>query len=264
MKDWEKFEISCTGYLNSSFGKYAQFIHTGGSDSTKPDIAVVLNNGKRFYMEAKKCPAQCGQFVLIPDIKKRIFKYSDGNSEPLNFNSEAIIKHMNNFFDEYMNAGTAGKDICLNNGSAIFSEWIINSYKNRGVRFIITDDEMILPIEKFVSYFEVTACYRIKRSGSGNVGQKNINEISKYLKKNFTIKDCFQQEKKLFISSDIDLHDRRFFFNETEYMISRRESKYEIRRLSNTFNANVIFSIGRKPDIEGLSSEEFISFLAEV
>ena len=110
MKDWEKFEISCTGYLNSSFGKYAQFIHTGGSDSTKPDIAVVLNNGKRFYMEAKKCPAQCGQFVLIPDIKKRIFKYSDGNSEPLNFNSEAIIKHMNNFFDE-LEIGTTYKDM---------------------------------------------------------------------------------------------------------------------------------------------------------
>ena len=34
MISWEAFELDCTNYLNNKFGKYATFIHQGGSDST--------------------------------------------------------------------------------------------------------------------------------------------------------------------------------------------------------------------------------------
>lgn len=65
----ENFEIECKNYLNKRFGAYARFIHQGGSDSTIPDILVKTNSGKEFYIDAKHCLAQCGQFVLLPDIK---------------------------------------------------------------------------------------------------------------------------------------------------------------------------------------------------
>lgn len=76
MSIWEDFEIDCTDYLNKAFGEYAYFIHQGGSDSTAPDILVKTNKGTSFYIEAKHCPAQCGQFVLLPDVKSSTFIYS--------------------------------------------------------------------------------------------------------------------------------------------------------------------------------------------
>lgn len=50
-------------------------------------------------------------------------------------------------------------------------------------------------------------------------------------------------------------------YNGYEYMFSQRGSEYEIRKLSNTFNANVIFSIDLKPTINGANENRFIAYL---
>jgi len=50
----------------------------------------------------------------------------------------------------------------------------------------------------------------------------------------------------LFVKADKDIHNLRFIFDGFEYMFSRRDNRYEVRRLSNTFNSNVIFSISLK------------------
>ena len=68
MPIWEDFELKCTDYLKKNFGQYAEYYHQGGADSTVPDILVKAENGKSFYIEVKHCPAQCGQFVLSPDL----------------------------------------------------------------------------------------------------------------------------------------------------------------------------------------------------
>ena len=48
--------------------------------------------------------------------------------------------------------------------------------------------------------------------------------------------------KKFFVNSSAPMSNIRFTIGENEYMFSLRdENYYEIRRLSNTFNANVIF-----------------------
>ena len=79
MKEWEQFENEATKFLNSRFGSYARFFQKGGSDSTIPDIRVETHTGKTFYIEAKHSPAQCGQFVLLPDIESGHFRYSEKN-----------------------------------------------------------------------------------------------------------------------------------------------------------------------------------------
>ena len=84
LTNWIDFEIECTDYLNKSFGAYARFIHQGGSDSTIPDILVETNHGNSFYIDAKHCPAQCGQFVLLPNILSQKFEYSRKNISKLN------------------------------------------------------------------------------------------------------------------------------------------------------------------------------------
>ena len=76
MADWLVFEEQCTQYLNDKFGDQASFCHLGSADSTVPDIRVETKSGKKFYMDAKLAPAQCGQFVLLPDVVNRRFVFS--------------------------------------------------------------------------------------------------------------------------------------------------------------------------------------------
>lgn len=261
MSNWSAFEQSCADYLNSTFGKYAVFECKGGSDSTISDIKVITKSGKQFYLEAKSCPAQCGQFVLFPDEETKSFRYSDKNVSPINPYSTAIINHMNSYFKQFREAGTAGRGIVFENGSAVFASWIIQAYKNKGVRFVITNGKVILPIDDFAGFFDITATYRIKKSGSGKVGNTKINAVENFLKATEKIQKFWAEDGKLFVSSKRPLHGKRFSIDKEEYMFSKRDTMYEIRKLSRTRNGNVIFSIDSKKNIPGLSDQKFISFL---
>ena len=101
MSSWQEFEVECTDYLNETFGNYAAFYHEGGSDSTIPDIRVETNTNRIFYIDAKHCPAQCGQFVLLPNISTRTFEYSSLNANRINAHAIEIINFMNGDFDEF-------------------------------------------------------------------------------------------------------------------------------------------------------------------
>ena len=261
MSVWKDFEESSVIYLNKTFGDYANFILQGGSDSNKEDILVKRENGKDFYIEAKHSPAQCGQFVLLPNIQKQEFEYSSKNFTTINQYSQRIIDYMNSYFEEFKEAGTAGKTIEFENCENIFVSWILDYYKTKGAKFFITNQNIIFPIEQFSEYFTVSAKYRIKRSGSSAVGNKYINNVEKYIKDNFPIKYIEKSEDKLFIASNVNLHNKRFIIDGYEFMISARDDKYEIRKLSNTFNANVIFSVHLKDNKEGISITEFIKIL---
>ena len=85
-----------------------------------------------FYIDVKHCPAQCGQFVLLPNIAAGRFEYSPLNVNRINNSARRIMEYMNEAFDEFREAGTAGKDIDMINGSEIFANWIIQTYKNKG------------------------------------------------------------------------------------------------------------------------------------
>lgn len=262
MSKWEDFEIECTKYLNERYGKYATFTHQGGSDSTTPDIFVNTNSGSKFYIEAKHSPAQCGQFVLIPDIATQSFTYSTLNSNNINIYSQKIIQHMNTQFEEFKEAGTTGKDIIMSNGEDVFSFWIIENYQAKNTRYFITNNYTIFPIENFQEYFNVTAKYRVKRSGSSDVGKSNCSFILNYINSHdYAVQSTRIAGSKLFVVSNRQLHNKRFILSGYEYMFSLRDSEYEVRKLSNTFNANVIFSIESKTSKLGLSPEEFVKAL---
>lgn len=259
---WENFEIKCTDYLNDKFGRYANFIHQGGPDSTIPDILVITNSGNTFYIDVKHSPAQCGQFVLLPNLDTKSFEYSSLNVNHINQYAKMIIEHMNNDFDGFREAGTAGKDINMTNGSDIFTNWIIQIYSAKGVEFFITNNYTILPISRFRDYFEVSAKYRTKRSGSDNVGKSKLKPVMEYINShNYNITDFCVNGDKLFVTSPQQLHNQRFILEGNEFMFSRRDEKFEIRKLSNTHNANVIFSIKYKSFTPGITDDEFITYL---
>ncbi|MCV3728320.1 hypothetical protein OF376_00765 [Ureaplasma miroungigenitalium] len=243
MENWKVFELKSVEYLNQKYVNY--FEHLGFSDSTTSDIKYI-NGHKTFFIEAKMPQAQSGQFVLLPDKKNKKFIFSPRNKSEIDGNVESIINFMNNDFDKYQNAGTKGEDIDL--PQYLVSDWIINSYKRLGVKFFITygKDFIIFPIERYSEYFEISCKYRVKKSGSNDVPKSRQDEVRKKLNQ---MSFSYKELDNFIISSNDNIDKLKFSVNDGNYMIRLLENNlYRIRKLSNTYNANVIFSIKLKKE----------------
>lgn len=229
MTTWKDFEATCAKYLNDKFRDYADFSPFGRSDSTKPDILVKLANNKNFYIDVKHSPAQCGQFVLIPNTERQAFEYSSKNVSSINVYATKIINFMNSNFETYRNAGTVGKYIKLPNSNEIFSNWIIKIYKEKGVRFFITNNYIIFPLEQVEKYFYIFAKYRIKRSGSCNVSRCRIDDIKNFiLSSDYSISDIKFIQDKLFVTSNENINKEKFILGKYEHMFAKNDNYYEI------------------------------------
>ena len=150
---------------------------------------------------------------------------------------------MNRNFDAFHNVGTIGVNIAID--KKIFASWIIDYYKTKNTKYFITkgDNYIIIPLEKIDEYFDIKASYRVKKSGSSDPSNTNIGEIIYFLE-NYNIE--FQLEindKKLYIITVNDIESKIKINNYTYQFNKISEYKYNVRRLSNTSNANVIFSI---------------------
>lgn len=260
MKEWEEFEKAVETYLNQNFGEYASFTLLGGSNSTKSDILVKPKTKQSFYIDAKHSPAQCGQFVLLPNIEKREYIYSPKNKAPLDNAAQRIIDHMNQNFDKFLEAGTAGEEIVFTGCEKVFAERIITVYNYKKCKFFITNNYLIFPVSNILDFFNIRAMYRVKRSGSTYVGTKDLKRVSDYiLEKGYNIDEFIFDGKKLFAISKQNLHKRKFIFGKYEYMFSEKnDNKYEVRKLSNTFNSNVIFDVSLKNNVSKTDINDFL------
>lgn len=253
---WKMFEKECVDFLNKTYGNTCQFKHCGGSDSTVPDILVKTNTGKSFYIEIKMPLAQCGQFVLLPNNETRNFIYSKTNKTPLNDFSEEIINYMNKNFDMFSTSGTKGEEIQFDNSEIVFRNWILKHYEELNVKLIITKHHsnfIILPINKLSDYFTINGIYRIKKSGSKSVGKKNCNKVLEYIQANYDLHCSRIYNDKLYVTLAENKQNKKFFIDKNEFMFSLKNDtnryEFEVRKLSNTNNANVIFSIRLKLNI---------------
>lgn len=241
----EKFEIRCYEYLKKFYKtKSTDFYHEGGMDSTKSDIAAIKNGKIVFYIEAKDASAQSGQFVLLPNEDTKTFVFSPRNKSEPNEMTNIIIDYMNSNFQRFNNAGTSGEKLNINTN--IFADWIIEHYENKNVRYVISCDKdyVIFPIRKFKQYFDIVANYRIKKSGSREPAQKDIFLIKQYISNYYSTAEFVQQDKKLYVEIAEPITTDRFILGKYTFYLSKQTSnKYEIRKLSNTYNMNVIFSI---------------------
>lgn len=248
MKAWKVFEKDCYKYLNDTYGSICIFEPLGDSDSTKPDIRAICKNNEKFYIETKEKESQCGQFVLFPDLATHEFEYSTKNKSSLNHYSREIINYMNCNFTDFLNAGTKGCSIDL--PKEIFYNWIKKYYLLKGVRFFITkfeNDYIVFPVEKFEKYFDVSAKYRVKKSGSSDPARSNIPEIMEILNENKIPYEISIKDKKTFIKTATNINGVKLLGKKYSYLFNEIEQYiYNVRKLSNTKNANVIFSIKLK------------------
>lgn len=245
MKPGEQFELFCYEYLQNTYkNKETHFYHEGGMDSTKSDIAVIKNGQIDFYIEAKDALAQSGQFVLFPDEDKKVFIFSRRNRSKPNEMTDIIIEYMNSNFCRFNNAGTAGKSLDID--TDVFADWIIEYYKSKNVKYVISYDSdfVIFLIRKFEQYFNIVASYRIKKSGSCEPAKKDISIVKHMVKSHYSTSSFYEEGKKLFVDISEKITNDKFVLGDYTYYLSERNfGKYEVRRLSNTYNMNVIFSI---------------------
>lgn len=245
MRPGEHFELLCYEHLKEFYKTdKTDFHHDGGMDSTKSDIAVIKNGKIDFYIEAKAALAQSGQFVLLPNEEKRCFIFSPRNHSKPNEMTDIIIDYMNSDFHRFNNAGTAGQALDID--TDIFADWIVKHYKDKNVRFVISydNDYVIFPISKFEQYFKIIANYRVKKSGSGKPAKKYLPEIEQMIKAYYSTTSFSQEGTKLFVDISEKITQDKFVLGKYTYYLSQQSSgSYEIRKLSNTYNMNVIFSI---------------------
>lgn len=261
MRPGEQFELRCYEYLKQFYKtQETDFYHEGGMDSTKSDIAAIKNGEIDFYIEAKDASAQSGQFVLLPDEEKERFVFSPRNHSEQNEMTDIIINYMNSDFQRFNNAGTAGE--ALNIDTKVFANWIIEHYKSKNVKYVISCDKdyVIFPIRRFEQYFNIFANYRIKKSGSGSPAKKDISAVEQLIKECYTTAQFSLEGKKLFVNISENVHMDRFTLGDYTYYLSERNSgNYEVRRLSNTYNMNVIFSIDLIKEQDDDDLDEFKS-----
>lgn len=239
--NWKEFEVFCVTYLNKTYGN--KFAKKGESDSTTSDILFTGNNP--FYIEAKMPHSQCGQFVLIPNRAEYKFDYSPKNKSEINPYTQEIMQFMSENFSEYANLSTKGKIVPL--PESVFVNWIKEYYKSKGVKFFITynADFIIFPIEHFEHYFNVSCTYRIKKSGSRHLNSKSLPDFKQALDK----EGISYTMRGLELHSDENIHDKRISGDDKDFLIKENNGAYHVKILSNTFNANVIFSISLKNNI---------------
>ena len=247
---WKEFEQECYNYLQKKYSnEEVLFIKLGEEDSTKPDILVSLSADEEFYIETKEAKAQCGQFVLLPNDSVSVFEYSPRNKSLLDTYSSSIIYHMNNRYNQYRNAGTRGVSIDLD--QMIFVNWIKNYYGNKGVKFFITKGStgyIIFPLEKFEKYFDVTAKYREKKSGSAKPSKNDLSIVERILVSNYVNDYAIRFEgKKMHVTTEKEINKMQVEVGEYAYLFKKyANNDYIVTRLSNTYNSNVIFSISLK------------------
>lgn len=255
MEKWKICEEECLKYLKLNFSdKYYDFKGEGGSDSTKSDVLLTKSGIAIFYIETKMEQAQCGQFVAFPNEDEKSFYYSRSNLYPENLYSQLILEKMAENFDRYKNPSTNGIEVLMD--KSYFYSWIFEFYKEKGVKYFITEKEVgnnnmssdnfiIFPIEHFNRYFDVTAIYRKKKSGSANPTENNFDEIKRLASdEGFLVSEIYKQEKYTYVNMNAVCRTYKITgYKDTYQFKGVSENTFKVTKLSNTSNPNVIFLI---------------------
>ena len=252
MKKWENFERDISDYVNDLLRNYDITVRKlGSSDSTIPDIEIVLNkSNKKFFIETKMPLSQTSQFVV--EIKNGQFIYGSKNKFKSNKFSEEIIELLNNDFDFYKNVTQTGMVVPVPETIAV--GWIASNMENKNVKFIISIDssnnKKIIPLNEFDAFFNIKTILRRKKSGSQSIPKRFYDDFKRQIENRFTKYKIFSENNKLFISIPVDLSKKECYIESNllndgkRYFLSQKDKNiYEVKLTSATNNPNIIFEL---------------------
>ncbi len=253
---WKKNEEEIYNDIKMNYStENTKFIHEGGSDSTEPDIKVFINKKNKFNIEVKSKKSQAGQFVVLDECG--VFIPSAQNKTEVNSYSEYLISHMNKNYKLFKDTGTAsvklqGKEV-QENAIGWIKDYYTNIKKSPYFAFKAKNKVHIIKTDNLDKYFVIEANYRIKRSGSSDLPKKNIIEVENYFKNTFSADSTIATiDGKSYLRTNESLPVKSTLktdFGYEIYISNFTNKGYLIKKLSNTFNRNVIFSIKHNGEI---------------
>ena len=215
---------------------------------------MFIDGQNKFNIEVKSPSAQSGQFVVLEESGKLVFSSRNKSN---NEEAEPFLVYMNANYDKFAKANTAG--IKLEMDVDEYNAWIIRHYLNKNSQFVITYDGqsfVIFPTKQYGKYFQTTCKYRIKTSGSNEVPIYMINDVVRL----FNGTSHRYESKKLYVKSLTEYSKGDYLtLGEYNYRVSEKSSDgyLYIRRLSNTRNPNVIFSVSLKRGQDAIDLNTF-------
>ncbi len=262
---WKQFEANVFHALKNLETPSLQFQEGGSCDSTIPDIKVYKNNCFSQSLECKFSQSQGAQFVVLWEDNN--FKYSPLNRNPETPETKKIITLMNNskeYFSKIFDP-SENDSVAFDIAEEISTNHFINYYSSKKTSYIISSnyldhDFKIIPLNKIGKNFILNAVYRIKRSGSRALPRRDYS-IAK-----IKFKEKYNQEISDFnniIFMNPLSRKECYFGDNREYFLSLNEdNSYRVRKLSNTYNANVIFTLSLKTNTpDSISMETLIANL---
>ena len=219
-----------------------------------------MHNGARILnIECKYYKSQSSQFVVFENNKDKLFYFSPRNKS-LESDALPIINHLNANYEYYSKNSNNAKGntslICENN---LMSDFIIKNMKNKASVIISSDFTnnfdlkrplTISNVTDIAENYSVSGEYRHKKSGSRPTIKKHLTNFQHkaemindrfYVYDPYKKLDDYQDNKKLFLSKDVVMSGYR-----------------EIRKISNTNNRNIIFSLKLKDDAKVHTSKDFL------
>jgi hypothetical protein len=252
LQKWEIFQNEATDFLSNYFNIY--FSMEGGFDSTTSEITARNKNQVLTSIEAKFCPAQAGQIVLLSHSNK--FSFSDKSKNNSNSYTEEIIKYLNSNYASFKGANTASipVDLC---DSTLFN-WVKTVYSEKNVEWIIASkkfnkltvaDLLFIPLKDIENYFDISIVFRRKKTGNTHIPGKDIIDFKTQLdliSSDYTIK---KTDNKYLLT----LNSRISNFNiGSKYLLSMTnvDCQYFIKKKDINTNPNIMFQLNLKDNIE--------------
>lgn len=206
-------------------------------------------NALLFNIEAKYSPSQAGQIVIID--KNGYFEFSSKSKNPKVTSTDILINHINANYDTYSHVNKSSISIDIN--SNILYHFIEEQYQIKSNQWIISssnksnltnDTVCLIPTNELRNNFDVSASLRRKKSGTSEV-PKNSREEAKIIIRSICNNPIFEErDKKIFLHGDIGQHP--LLLPSNLYLSKKDTNKYEIRKRSNTNNANIMLSLKLK------------------
>ncbi len=263
MQKWEEFEQNATEFLTQLHPDFT-FKNIGSTNSNAPDIEVYnAKNRNIFNIEAKYTPSQAGQIVVLD--QDGTFEYSNKSKNTKVVSTDLLINHLNNNYDTYAEVAQSSIPIVVDKN--ILYSFIEEQYRIKKNEWIIASNVAsslkssslcLIPISKIRNNFIVSAVLRRKKSGTSEI-PKSMRSQAKEIINSICDKPYFEEVgKKMYFYGDIGSHS--CVLPENIYLSKKDTNKYEIRKRSNTNNANIMFSLELK-DSYSYMEESFISHL---
>lgn len=248
MENWQKFELDCFSYIEKNYSQNEiLFVPSGQHDPTQPDIIVKRNGNTLFNIEVKSQVAQCGQFVLHPDFSNRCFVFSKRNKSSEE-KAQKFIDYMNDKFEIFCDL----KPTELQIQKEFMFDWVKYYYaevkKTRYFMSEFNNEYVIFPLDKINEYMDIKCLYRIKKSGSTDLTHPNIGDFMDSLESNGIshFSELIQKDKSYFIKLNEERDKIKIQGKKKRYLLCKEGDLYQVRMLSNTTNANIIFTISTK------------------